>query len=829
MRQIQIYKIALGLLLTVLLVACGGSGGGGSGGTTGGTTGGAGGGASNLTTTTITPFKGMFIDGTVSLTDANGNSVPLLNNTGAINANGLASVSYATNVTYPLIVSVSGTYLNEVTGTAEVSTVPLRGLIPNSAAAAAGVPVTAITEIAVAKLLQQTPAGTGITPPSAVSAITQAASAVAGQFYSQAMSLPVFDAQGKTTSPTTLQLAALSVVANTRGTGADLTAKIQSVAQNLAAGKAVRSVIPQADYDSAINAVNGGAYSMLPASSVAQTIPAHTIPVMALDANQTPYNSYTAIAHSAYRSWASPTDQNNFFRIAFIKSDGSVWSWIGADLPPRQMPIGTGYSAIAQGSNHTVALKSDGSLWTWGYNASGQLGDGTTTNNYVPTQIGTGYTAVTAAIDSSFAVKSDGSLWAWGYNASGILGDGTLTNSLVPKMIGTGYAKIIAGPSGVLALKTDGSIWTWQESVSAVVPTQIGTGTGYVAIAMNDADIYGVSSAAIRADGGLWMWGDNTSGQLGDGTTTARTAPALIGTGYTAVSVGRWHTVALKSDGSLWAWGNNSFGQLGDGTTVSSLVPKQIGTGYYAIATDTTTTVAIKVDGTTWGWGNRTFSQVPKEIGTPAADALYGYSSHPITLQCGTGTPFQVTQITGPCSIADYEFSYAIHCDHANYSRAQINYYRCAMVNSSGTFKATYTDQYNWAVNNGTGGPVDGTACNYNGTQPGHYAFGICIPGAPVSMSTYTSTTGTGGTTLTAAQTAAAQACATAPYNNPPSVPYDPQADSNCQLAQFDACLHAATGLTTYDAEGRAACSVVSGLISATGSTWSCSYCPYRY
>src|SRR5512146_299925 len=219
--SIRIFFVAIAFTLA----GCGGGGGGGGGG-------GANSGTSNLTTTTVTPFKGKFINGTVSLADANGSAVPLANNTGAINTSGVASITYGANVLYPLTVSVNGTYLNEITGAQSTTTVPLMGLIPDAPTAASGVPVTAITDIAVSQLLQQA-SGVALTSPFAVAAIAGAANSVLGQTYAQAMTPPVFDSQGKSADPATLQLAALSVVADTRGTGTELTAKLSSLAQSL--------------------------------------------------------------------------------------------------------------------------------------------------------------------------------------------------------------------------------------------------------------------------------------------------------------------------------------------------------------------------------------------------------------------------------------------------------------------------------------------------------------------------------------------------------------------------------------------------------------------
>lgn len=90
---------------------------------------------------------------------------------------------------------------------------------------------------------------------------------------------------------------------------------------------------------------------------------------------------------------------------------------------------------------------------------------------------------------------------------------------------------------------------------------------------------------------------------------------------------------------------------------------------------------------------------------------------------------------------------------------------------------------------------------------------------------------GTSGTSSQAspAQLSAAQACVQdSAYQNSSGVPYDPQLDTNCRLAQVNACIHRDTGITTYDPQGRAACAIVKELLNQAG-TWSCRYCPYPY
>ena len=316
-----------------------------------------------------------------------------------------------------------------------------------------------------------------------------------------------------------------------------------------------------------------------------------------------------------------------------IKQDGSLWGWgyngygeLGdGTTTQRYVPVpiatGTTWSAVAasSGDYYTMAIKSDGSLWAWGYSPYG-LGDGTTTSSSSPISIATGstWTAVTAGQYFTLAVKSDGSLWSWGYNPYG-LGDGTTTSSSSPISIATGstWKAAAASQNYAIAIKsTDGSLWAWGynsyglgdgTTTSSSSPISIATGTSWTAVA---AGAY--HTVAIKSDGSLWAWGYNGYGELGNNSTTSSSSPVSVTTGtWTAVAAGAYHTVAIKSDGSLWAWGNNGSGQLGDGTTTNKYVPVLIDAGtWVAVAAGDSHTVAMKSDGTIWAWGYNGYGQL---------------------------------------------------------------------------------------------------------------------------------------------------------------------------------------------------------------------------
>jgi alpha-tubulin suppressor-like RCC1 family protein len=342
-----------------------------------------------------------------------------------------------------------------------------------------------------------------------------------------------------------------------------------------------------------------------------------------------------------------------------LKSDGTLWGWgtnssgqlgdgtIIDKSCPTQVGTETNWSNISAGYAHSLGVKSDGTLWAWGRNLEGQLGDGTTTERRLPVFIwwtdnfhAKTWSRIDAGGYHSMGIRGDGTLWVWGLNTDGQLGDGSVIQRNRPvkthqpvinstktvlifgtaaDFIGITDGQEVCSGSGTITLTAD-NITTGVFSGVGVTDNANGTATFNPATAgVGDHSIsYQVNvgfvqvaagqnhSLGIRSDGSLWAWGFNGNGELGDGTTTNRQTPVIIGGGtWSQIAAGMTHSLGIKSDGTLWAWGSNIVGELGDGTTINRTLPVQIGTasdwiqisagGYYSLG--------LKSDGTLWGWG----------------------------------------------------------------------------------------------------------------------------------------------------------------------------------------------------------------------------------
>ena len=233
---------------------------------------------------------------------------------------------------------------------------------------------------------------------------------------------------------------------------------------------------------------------------------------------------------------------------------------------------------VATGGGHSCAVTRTGGVKCWGFNSFHQLGDGSTEARLVATDViglANGVKQVTAGELHTCAVTSVGGLQCWGQASQGQIGLGS-------------RAVDVPAPADVEGLQT------------GVVEASAGN----------------EHTCALTSGGAVMCWGNNFFGQLGDGTTTTRLAPVgVVGleSGVAAISAGRWHTCALTKQGRIKCWGDNSFGQLGDGTTVQRNSPVDVigfETDGAAVVAGASHTCARTTSGAVRCWGRNDYRQV---------------------------------------------------------------------------------------------------------------------------------------------------------------------------------------------------------------------------
>ncbi|MFO0754900.1 MAG: hypothetical protein U0359_00295 [Byssovorax sp.] len=316
--------------------------------------------------------------------------------------------------------------------------------------------------------------------------------------------------------------------------------------------------------------------------------------------------------------------------------DGSVvcwgsneWGEVGdGTTDDRSTPVPvygvSGAAQIALGDDHSCARLGDGTVWCWGKNQQGQLGDGSAAPPSNPRQTlgerdvrdlvaGEVARRGTHPDDPGKTVVLDGSPIAaialGGDRSCALLGDQSVTcwgsddlkpslPELLPKLPppgkpappppvpppltkpstppGKGPRPHGSGPSPIKVAPAPAPKHMAAPSHAAPpVPTgpkarAVRGLKGVAKIALG-----GNHTCALLGDGTAQCWGENAKGELGDGTTSERHAPAKVKglAGARDIALGLHHTCALAGDGSVLCWGQNDRGQLGDGGNTARKEP----------------------------------------------------------------------------------------------------------------------------------------------------------------------------------------------------------------------------------------------------------------
>lgn len=257
-----------------------------------------------------------------------------------------------------------------------------------------------------------------------------------------------------------------------------------------------------------------------------------------------------------------------------------------------------GFVVISAAFTHTCAIRDDGSLLCWGGNNEATLGDGTTESRSSPTAVDAGgrVVAIATGLFSTCAIREDNAVLCWGWGSRGGVGDGRSAASR-PQAVGISASRVAAGRLHTCAVTAGGNVSCWGVGDSG----QLGDGASVLRLAPTTTtrawtmDVVDITlgdrhTCALTVNGEVWCWGDNGSGQLGDGTTTASPLPVKAQVpAMSKIDAGDAHTCGLvTADSRVMCWGYNEHGTLGNGQTIDSSAPVDVldDTGITLLATD---------------------------------------------------------------------------------------------------------------------------------------------------------------------------------------------------------------------------------------------------
>lgn len=274
----------------------------------------------------------------------------------------------------------------------------------------------------------------------------------------------------------------------------------------------------------------------------------------------------------------------------------------GSDVVPRSSPTlvvgGQSFASVFYHASNTTAygLTTRGDVYSWGSATGGMLGDGTTVTKSSPVLVVGGYKFQTLAFSanngvSTIGLTTLGKAYAWGQNTAGQLGTNDVTPRSSPTLVVGNilWNKIVGtlGDGSHHGIDINGSIYGWGTnadgqigdgtSVAKSSPTLVVGGQTYRDIVAGSLSVYGLTTA-----GAAYAWGSNASGQLGDNSVTKRSSPIAVVGGLVFQQLfvpqggsnnGNVVAFGIAANGNAYAWGINTNGQLGVGDTTARSSP----------------------------------------------------------------------------------------------------------------------------------------------------------------------------------------------------------------------------------------------------------------
>lgn len=235
---------------------------------------------------------------------------------------------------------------------------------------------------------------------------------------------------------------------------------------------------------------------------------------------------------------------------AYCRGENSSGQLGDGTRTDRATPVavagGHTFRQISTSNHHTCAVTLDDQAYCWGDNSFGQLGDGNTGGGSTairrlrPTAVvgGHQFREISAGDAFTCAFTTDNQAYCWGRNTDGQLGDETLTHRATPTPVHTAklFLQIDAGLNHVCGVSLDNRGFCWgrgaegQLGNAAFDPISHGMKPQLVrgGLIWHHLSAGGLHSCGVTTSNVAYCWGDNSKGQLGDGTQASRSRPVPV-------------------------------------------------------------------------------------------------------------------------------------------------------------------------------------------------------------------------------------------------------------------------------------------------------------
>jgi len=259
---------------------------------------------------------------------------------------------------------------------------------------------------------------------------------------------------------------------------------------------------------------------------------------------------------------------------------------------PSLVTGGLRFASVGAGATFVCAVSNANLAYCWGYDDQGQLGNGTTsvTGQDAPAPISGQWQFVSVAGGNGHAcaLTTGYTAMCWGANERGQLGIQSWITQTTATAVAGGltFSQITAGTYHTCAITPLGVAYCWghnhygrlgnglSDNQNQWAPQAVVGGLTFTGVSAGGTHTCGV------AGGAAYCWGNDRYGQLGDGTADTLVHPSpepvVGGLAFRMVSAGIVHSCGVTTAGRLFCWGDNSYGELGDSTTTGRTAPARV-------------------------------------------------------------------------------------------------------------------------------------------------------------------------------------------------------------------------------------------------------------